>query len=103
MLIFWHNGGVRIDPENEAETDALSLIFRNLKLDVPAILKAGSPEREAADLAAEEILCSDAVHGVGVSPVARNLDDKDSVIRIRISLEGISDRRSGGGPLDEPS
>jgi len=43
MRIFWHQGGLRLEPETPEEVDALSVLISDLKLAKPP---AAEPEAE---------------------------------------------------------
>jgi hypothetical protein len=86
MLIFWHNGGIKIEPETEAEATALDLVFQNLRRDVPPILKAGSPERIAADAALEQMMREEAEAEAPEDEPSAGRESSGTVFRMRIRL-----------------
>ena len=49
MRVFWWQGGLQLQPENEVETEAMLVLLANLKYERP-------PEREAARIVKTESL-----------------------------------------------
>lgn len=49
MLIFWHQGGLHLEPEGEQERKALAILVENVKFAKPKRPVAGSSSADGAD------------------------------------------------------
>jgi hypothetical protein len=82
MKVFWHQGGLHIEPESDRERSALVTLTENMKLYEPprTIQRANSGSGQLGSDLLEVLGC----HDVGVRPIPGDLNDKNPVVGVRI-------------------
>lgn len=100
MKIFWHQGGIHIEPETDNEMDALITISASIEMEEPLLTKcfASSGSGESGSDFLKTIGC----HDIGKSPTMRHFNDKNSVVAVGVGLQIVTKLGSGPGRAKNP-